>query len=272
MEKLRTLSLFSGIGGFDLGLERTGGFKTVAFCERENLPRDVLAAHWPGVPCYDDVTTLDEAKLKDVGNIDVVCAGFPCQDISIAGLRKGIESDTRSGLWGEVVRISVKLQPKFILLENVANLLAGPTGKPGAWFGRVLGDLASFGYDAEWRVLRGYEVGVPQTRSRVFIVATPSQSSFPSVLHSHAFDALCHQAREDGFGSHHADPNHEGYKPGTMPLLGNRTRAEIPHRERSGTNERLSDGVDRYKALGNTLIPKIPEIIGLSILANLNEA
>lgn len=83
MRKLRVLDLFSGIGGFSLGLERTGGFETVAFCEIDPFCRRVLAKHWPAVPCFEDVTKL---RGEDVGPVDVICGGFPCQDISSAGL------------------------------------------------------------------------------------------------------------------------------------------------------------------------------------------
>jgi DNA (cytosine-5)-methyltransferase 1 len=90
----RVLSLFAGIGGFDLGLERTGGFKTVAFCEIDPFCRRVLAKHWPGVPCYDDVRQLTGERLAADGiAVDVICGGFPCQDISIVGKRAGLEGE-----------------------------------------------------------------------------------------------------------------------------------------------------------------------------------
>jgi DNA (cytosine-5)-methyltransferase 1 len=124
MEKLKVLDLFSGIGGFSLGLERTGGFETVAFCEIEPFPRKVLAKHWPDVPCFHDVRTL---TASDVGPIDVITGGFPCQDISLAGKQAGLGTETRSGLWSEIVRLVGELRPQFVIVENVANLLAGPS-------------------------------------------------------------------------------------------------------------------------------------------------
>ena len=143
-EKLRVLDLFSGIGGFSLGLERTGGFETVAFCEIEPFPRKVLAKHWPEVPCYEDVRTLTaDALARDgITKIDVITGGFPCQDLSVAGKRAGLGEGTRSGLWSEIVRLIGELRPGYLIVENVANLLAGPSEKRGGWFGRVLGDLA----------------------------------------------------------------------------------------------------------------------------------
>ena len=105
----RLLDLFSGIGGFSLGLERSGGFKTVAFCEIDPFCRKVLAKHWPKVPCYDDVRTLTAARLAADGiSVDAICGGFPCQDISVAGLGAGIDGE-RSGLWSEYARIISEL-------------------------------------------------------------------------------------------------------------------------------------------------------------------
>lgn len=127
MKKLRILDLFSGIGGFSLGLERTGGFETAAFCEIEKFPRAVLAKHWPEVPCYDDVRTLTGARLAADGitGIDVITGGFPCQDLSVAGKQAGMSEGTRSGLWSEIVRLTRELRPRYVICENVRNLLSG---------------------------------------------------------------------------------------------------------------------------------------------------
>ena len=112
--KLRVLDLFSGIGGFSLGLERTGGFETVAFCEIEPFPRRVLAKHWPEVPCYHDVTKLTgDILARDGIAVDVITGGFPCQDLSVAGKQAGIGKGTRSGLWSEIVRLIGELSPRF---------------------------------------------------------------------------------------------------------------------------------------------------------------
>lgn len=174
--KLRVLDLFSGIGGFSLGLERTGGFETVAFCEIEEFPRRVLAKHWPGVPCYHDVRTLTADVLRRDGiAVDVITGGFPCQDISHAGRKRGIGDGTRSGLYSEVIRLACELRPKFIILENVAALFSGPSERPGWWLGRVLGDLAEIGYDAEWHGIRAGTLGLPQERDRIWILAYPHQ-------------------------------------------------------------------------------------------------
>jgi DNA (cytosine-5)-methyltransferase 1 len=177
MRKLRVLDLFSGIGGFSLGLERTGGFETVAFCEIEEFPRKVLRKHWPEVPIYEDVRTLTADVLERDGiAVDVITGGFPCQDISTAGKQAGIGEGTRSGLWSEIVRLTRELSPRYVIVENVANLLSGPSEKRGGWFGRVLGDLAECGYDAEWENIPASALGAPHRRERVWIVAYANSS------------------------------------------------------------------------------------------------
>src|SRR6516164_741255 len=119
---MNVLDLFSGIGGFSLGLERAG-MRTVAFCEIEPYCRAVLAKHWPGVPCYDDVETLTADRLRADGiSVDVICGGFPCQNISIAGKGEGI-AGRRSGLWKEFARIISEVRPRYVIVENVAALL-----------------------------------------------------------------------------------------------------------------------------------------------------
>lgn len=159
-EKLRILDLFSGIGGFSLGLERTGGFETVAFCEIDPFCRAVLAKHWPNIPCHDDITTREFTK----GEADVICGGFPCQDISIAGNRAGI-TGKRSGLYREMVRAIRVVRPAFALMENVADLLS-------LGMGVVLGDLAEGGHDAEWDCISAHDAGAPHGRDRVWIAVT----------------------------------------------------------------------------------------------------
>jgi DNA (cytosine-5)-methyltransferase 1 len=168
---MNVLDLFSGIGGFSLGLERAG-FRTVAFCEIEPYARRVLAKHWPEVPCYDDVRTLTADRLKADGiSVDVICGGFPCQDISVAGKQAGIRAETRSGLWSEIARLTSELRPRFVIVENVSNLLSGPSEQPGGWFGTILGDLAALGYDAEWHCIPASAVGAPHRRDRIWIIA-----------------------------------------------------------------------------------------------------
>jgi DNA (cytosine-5)-methyltransferase 1 len=258
MRKLKILDLFSGIGGFSLGLERTGGFETVAFCEIEPFPRKVLAKHWPKVPCYEDVRTLTgDALARDGIAVDVITGGFPCQDISVAGRLAGISDETRSGLWSEIVRLIGELQPQYVIVENVANLLSGPRGRPGKWFGRVLGDLAKCGYDAEWRNIPAWLLGKPHGRERVWIVAYPKQKRWEGIL---PYFVSKRQASQ--FGARQA-----AIALDTSRSLDARARGELDGAPMffNGING-ISNLVDRLGSAGNAVVPQIPEIIGRAIL------
>ena len=164
---LKVLDLFSGIGGFSLGLERTGGFQTVAFYEIDPYCRKVLKKHWPDVPCFEDVRAInyEAVHIKDA---DVVTAGFPCQDISYAGAGAGLAGDN-SSLWWMVRRALRLVRPPLALLENVAALLY-------RGMGTVLGSMAAIGYDAEWHSVPLSAFGAPHRRDRVCILAYPRGS------------------------------------------------------------------------------------------------
>jgi DNA (cytosine-5)-methyltransferase 1 len=152
-------SLFSGIGGIELGLESLGLGPTVWQAESDPYARAVLAKHWPAVRCYHGVKEIDEQAERP----EIICGGFPCTDISNAGKRAGIDGE-RSGLWREFARIVRILRPRYVFIENVAALLA-------RGIDRVLGDLAACGYDAQWDVFRASDVGAPHRRERLFILA-----------------------------------------------------------------------------------------------------
>jgi DNA (cytosine-5)-methyltransferase 1 len=170
---IRVVSLFSGVGGFDLGLERAG-MTTVAQVEWDKKCQTVLARHWPDVPRWGDVSEVRGADLPDC---DLVAFGSPCQDLSVAGKRAGmVEGETRSGLFHEAIRVIKEMQddgrgPAWVVWENVVGALS--SGKPkGADFGAVLDSMADLGaVDVEWRVLDAQFFGVPQRRRRVFVVA-----------------------------------------------------------------------------------------------------
>jgi DNA (cytosine-5)-methyltransferase 1 len=225
--RVNVLDLFSGIGGFSLGLERAG-MRTVAFCEIDPFCRKVLAKHWPSVPCYDDIRTLTADRLVADGiAIDAICGGFPCQDISEAGEMRGIEG-ARSGLWSEYARIIGELRPRVVIVENVAALL-------GNGMGRVLGDLAALRYDAEWHCIPASAIGAPHARDRVWIVAhAPEarlQGGIAERLHLHSCEDW-----------------------------------EVSERDILRGPDGFPDWPHRIAGLGNSVVPQIPEIIGRAIM------
>jgi DNA (cytosine-5)-methyltransferase 1 len=245
---LNVLSLFAGIGGFDLGLERTGGFNTVAFCEIEPFCQKVLAKHWPKVPCYDDVKTLSRERLTSDGiAIDCIVGGFPCQDISFAGYGEGIADGTRSGLWSEFARLIGELRPQFVIVENVAALLSNGME-------RVLGDLATIGYDAEWHCIQAYDAGLPHQRSRIWIIAYPKCEGRKRPIADNSIFSGSLQA--------FTKPSHniaEYWLQVVLDKCGLRT----------GNGVSLAMERRRLKALGNAVVPQIPELIGRAILESI---
>jgi DNA (cytosine-5)-methyltransferase 1 len=172
-------SLFAGIGGIDLGLERAG-MRCAWQVEIDDYATKILEKHWPNVPKYRDVRTVGAHNLT---NVDLIAGGFPCQDISNAGKRAGITGE-RSGLWSEFYRVICELRPRFVLVENVAALLT-PVRRAGriiepAPIGRVLGQLAACGYDAEWDCIPAAALGAPHLRDRVFIVGHTCSFGWPA--------------------------------------------------------------------------------------------
>ena len=159
-------SLFSGIGGFEVGFE-PAGFKTLWQVERNEYCLSQLAKHWPDAQRHNDVRDVGKHNLAPV---DVMVGGFPCQDISHAGKKAGINGE-QSGLWYEFARIIGELQPTAVVIENVSTLR-------NRGLDSVLRSLASLGYDAEWHCVPAYYVGSPQVRNRIWIVAYPMQSGF----------------------------------------------------------------------------------------------
>ena len=250
MTKLRVLSLFAGIGGFDLGLERTGGFSTVAFCEIDPFCQKVLNKHWPKVPIYDDVRTLTAERLAADGiAVDVICGGFPCQDISTAGKGAGIAGE-RSGLWKEYARLIGELRPQFAIMENVSALL-------GRGLGVVLGDLAEIGFDAEWDCISAANIGAPHNRDRVWIVAYPASNGRPEV-------ALQNIARDGAFEDERWASINAG------PLVGSCSWQDWE--KQSGVRlvvDGFPAGTHWHKAIGNAVTPHIPRLIGNAILQSM---
>ena len=236
-QKLRVLDLFSGIGGFSLGLERTGGFETVAFCEKEEFPREVLAKHWPEVKQYDDVTT---AEFGSIGPVDLVTAGFPCQDISLAGKGAGLSGD-RSGLFWHILRTVRMVGRPKLLLENVAALL-------DRGMGSVLGAMASIGYDTEWHCIPASYAGARQLRDRVWIMADPECDGIQRGPYIAA--AWREKSREEQLA--------RLVQPCAWP--------EVSSSRDRGTGHGIPNGAHRNKSIGNAVVPQIPELLGYAIL------
>jgi DNA (cytosine-5)-methyltransferase 1 len=225
-------SLFTGIGGLDLGLERAG--MTVRWqVERDPWCQRVLAKHWPNVQRYKNVEDVG----VDLEAVDLICGGFPCQPVSQAGHQKGTDDD--KWLWPEFQRIVGLLRPRVVLVENVPGLF---TANGGHAFGEVIGDLADSGYDCEWSMLRAdYTVGAPHRRERVWIVA---------------------YANHEGQSSLSFDEESRVF----VPSLKQRHRRwpSPPKLDRMAPG--IPEGMDRLVGLGNSVIPHTSELIGNRVL------
>lgn len=177
---MRFVSLFAGVGGFDLGLEQSG-HTCVGQVEIDKHARTVLEKHWPNVPKHDDVqTAIGWAEQNGlIGTVDLVAGGFPCQDLSVAGKRAGL-AGKRSGLFFDALAFAQTVKAKTLILENVPGLLSSNQGRD---FGQLLTELANAGYsNIEWRVLNSQFFGVAQRRRRVFIVASVGTEPFKQIL------------------------------------------------------------------------------------------
>jgi DNA (cytosine-5)-methyltransferase 1 len=238
------LSLFSGIGGIDLAAESVG-FRTIAFCEREEFCQRVLAKHWPGVPIFDDICNLTAESVGlstgvQPGEITLVSGGFPCQPHSLAGKR--LASDDERDLWSEMFRVIGEVRPRWVVAENVPGLLSSESGR---FFGRVLRDLASLGMRVGWGTYGAGHVGARHRRLRVFVVAHLARCGAPALLCS----AKC--PHEERWWESQSGGGHPGYR--------GSDGSWAPHESRMvGGVHGLSSGVDLYKrakALGNCVVP-----------------
>lgn len=171
-------SLFSGIGGLELGLELCGLGPVLWQVESDEFCRQVLARHWPGAA--RTVHDVRDASRHNLASVDVLCGGFPCQPVSLAGQRKARNDDR--WLWPEYARIVGELRPRFVFVENVPGLLTADQGRA---FGDVLGALATLGYDAVWDCFRASDVGAPHKRERIFLLAYRHGDGQPQPEGSH---------------------------------------------------------------------------------------
>jgi DNA (cytosine-5)-methyltransferase 1 len=226
---VRVGSLFSGIGGLDLGLERAG-MTVVWQSEIDPYASKVLAKHWPDVPNLGDITTIDWSTVEPV---DLICGGYPCQPFSLAGSRTGT-GDHRH-LWPFMLDAVRVLRPRYVLAENVPGHLS-------LGFDRVLADLADLGFDAEWSTVSACSVGAPHTRARLFIVAHADPARPPNIQGRAAVTECTRQRAADGRGWWHVEPD-----------VG-RVADGIPSR------------VVRVGALGNAVVPQVAEFVGRRIM------
>jgi DNA (cytosine-5)-methyltransferase 1 len=265
---VNVLDLFSGIGGFSLGLERAG-MRTVAFCEIDPYCRAVLAKHWPAVRCYTDIRELTATRLvADVWHrIEVICGGFPCQDISVAGKGAGLAGE-RSGLWSEYARLIREIRPRYAIVENVSGLL-------GRGLEQVLGDLASIGYDTEWHCIPAAYVGAPHRRDRIWIVAypsserrgvrdtKPSKRQIPKFRIGHGQAAMA-DTDEPRFSLAWPQPDGADGREARGSAASSGWWAAEPDVGRMAHG--IPARAHRLRALGNSVVPQIPEMIGRAIM------
>lgn len=240
---MNVLDLFSGIGGFSLGLERAG-MKTVAFCEIDTAAQKVLHKHWPTVPIFSDVSQLKAQDIHE--SIDVICGGFPCQDISLAGKGAGLAGE-RSGLWFQFHRLIQEFRPSWVIAENVSALRSRGLDE-------VLRSLSEIGYDAEWHCIPASYVGAPHRRDRIWIVAYPNGQ--PGLQAS----PLLGSFREEW----------ETWKDACRDSWGKKPNGdwELPEPISLRVDDGLPYNMDRYKQCGNAVVPQIPELIGRAIMEN----
>jgi DNA (cytosine-5)-methyltransferase 1 len=222
---MRFVSLFSGIGGLDLGLERAG-MRCVAQVENNPWCQQILEKHWPDVPRWGDIQDVNPEELPEH---DLICGGFPCQPVSVAGERLGTK-DPR-WLWPEFFRIVRTVRPRYVLVENVLGLLS-------AGFGELAGDLASIGYDTQWQSISAAAIGAPHQRRRVFLVAYPNLKRFTGSPSSATEPAQPFRSSSN-----------TGEQWAVEPGMG-RVAYGIPRR------------VDRLRALGNAVVPQVAELVG----------
>jgi DNA (cytosine-5)-methyltransferase 1 len=248
--RLNVLSLFAGIGGLELGLERAG-MTTVGQVELDPYCQRVLARHWPEVPRHDDVRTAPEWWASESRpRVDVVCGGFPCQPFSTAGKMLGA-GDERWG-WPWMADVVRAVRPRYVLVENVAALV-----RDAGAFGTILANLHALGFNAEWASLYASEFGVPQPRRRVYVLAYPAgerRRPHDHVVAGGVGDSPIAARGLSGLSVH------------------GRRRAARTWLERQPDVARLADGVphqvERLRALGNAVVPAVSKHIGRLIVAD----
>lgn len=238
-EQITFGSLFAGIGGLDLGLERAG-MRCEWQVEIDDYATKVLEKHWPDVLRVRDVRNAGRHNLPEV---DLICGGFPCQPVSVAGRRKG--RDDERWLWPEFARVVGELRPRWVLAENVPGLLSADSGR---LFGGVLRDLAALGYDAEWDCIPAAALGAPHRRDRVFVFAYDRGER----IHGLFEGEIC---RKPAFS----------WSKDVRGIEDLRERPDIHTPLLCGAGDGVPNRVDRLRALGNAVVPQVAEWIGRRI-------
>jgi DNA (cytosine-5)-methyltransferase 1 len=270
------LDTFSGIGGFSLAAQWLGGFETVQFVERDPYCQRILRKHWPDVPIHDDICTFHPKH----GSADVVCGGFPCQDISTAGKQAGIKEGTRSGLFYELMRVVRLVGPRYIVLENVAAITSNGLDA-------VLGTLAEAGYDCEWACIPASDVGACHRRDRWWCVAY-AQSGRRRAGQGQGASQTGYQKSgtgDGGAGSDVAHPHRQRQQErqpaviaggpgwtgwGDAPRrLNPDWRSYLSEPVLCRGDDGLSGRVDRLRALGNAVVPQVA-MVPLARVLNLS--
>lgn len=255
-------SLFSGIGGLELGLEWSGLGPTLWHVEKSPYCRSVLSRHWPHAELHEDVRSVGADVLA---RVDLICGGFPCQDVSSAGKRAGL-AGARSGLWSEFARVIAECRPRWVVVENV---------RSGArkWVDAVRRDLGRLGYASLPIPVSASDVGAPHQRARVFIVACRAPDADGSVVRlerrrigrtrrEEAWLSESHASDADGRGQ--SKPRRPRAEIGRWPADSNRLWTAEPDVAR--VVHGLPGRVDRERALGNAVVPQCAEVIGHVIL------
>jgi DNA (cytosine-5)-methyltransferase 1 len=232
---LRVIDTFSGIGGFTLAGKILGGFETVCFVEREPFCQKILRKHWPHIPIHNDIRTFQ----PEMGSADVICGGFPCQDISLAGKQAGIHHGTRSGLFYELMRVVRLVRPRFLVLENVSAILSNGLDV-------VLGELAEAGFDAEWACVPASAVGACHQRDRWWLVANTNNKRSQGLREELGLQQSSRQISIT-WGHQPRMPESDWRRFVSQPVL------------RRG-DDGLSGRVDRLKSLGNAVVPQVAQI------------
>ena len=260
--ELNVLDLFSGIGGFSVGLEATGKFKTIGFCEQDKFCQKVLHKHWPNIPIHEDIKKLDGTKIK----ADVLVGGFPCQSFSIAGKQKG--KDDERYLWDEMFRVIKEVQPRWIIGENVQNLINIADGQI---LQGIHNDLEAENYEVQTFCISAASIGAWHKRSRVWIVAANTNSRLRRGRGAE-FKSRKNEVREFHFKEEKQSEQHIRSKIIGHNVISGETKDwwqtfsklyRIPHGIQYGLDK---DRANRIKALGNSIVPQIVTEIGKAII------